>query len=58
MSDTPGDNDKGVSLAGFVATLAPTAIIAAVYLLIFVVLRKAHRRYYAPRTYLGTLREE
>ena len=58
MSDAPDGNNKGESLAGFVATLAPTALIAVAYLLIFVILRKAHKRYYAPRTYLGTLREE
>lgn len=51
-------NLPGVSLAGLIATLAPTAVIAAVYLTIFLVLRKTQTRYYAPRTYLGALREE
>ena len=58
MSDAPDENAKGVSLAGLIATLAPTAVVAVVYLLLFVILRKAHQRFYAPRTYLGTLREE
>ncbi|KAK2624505.1 hypothetical protein QTJ16_006455 [Diplocarpon rosae] len=57
MADDPSET-KNVSLSGLVATLAPTAIIAGVYFLIFVILRKSHRRFYAPRTYLGTLREQ
>ncbi|EKD18296.1 uncharacterized protein L3040_004746 [Drepanopeziza brunnea f. sp. 'multigermtubi'] len=55
---TPDQNVDNVSLSGLVATLVPTAVIAAVYFLIFLVLRKTQRRFYAPRTYLGTLREE
>jgi hypothetical protein len=46
------------SLSGLVATLAPTLLVAVIYVLIFLCLRKSKRRYYAPRTYLGTLREE
>ncbi|CAL3967118.1 hypothetical protein PZA11_003524 [Diplocarpon coronariae] len=57
MADDPSQT-KNVSVSGLVATLAPTAIIAGVYFLIFVALRKSHRRFYAPRTYLGTLREQ
>ncbi|KAK1836376.1 hypothetical protein QBC39DRAFT_85223 [Podospora conica] len=45
------------SLSGFVSTLVPVAVISAVYIAIFLVLRKSNRRYYAPRTYLGSLRE-
>ena len=45
------------SLSGFVSTLVPVAVISGVYLLIFLVLRMSQRRYYAPRTYLGSLRE-
>jgi len=40
-----------------VATLAPVAVISAVYLVIFLVLRVSHRRYYAPRTYIGSLKD-
>jgi hypothetical protein len=40
-----------------ISTLVPVALIAAVYLLIFMILRRSNRRYYAPRTYLGSLRE-
>jgi len=58
MADTPEENTPNTSLSGLIATLAPTALVAGVYLLIFLILRKSHRRWYAPRTYLGTLREE
>jgi hypothetical protein len=40
-----------------VSTLVPVLIISGVYIAVFLVLRKSHRRYYAPRTYLGSLRE-
>lgn len=46
------------SLSGLIATLAPTFVVAVVYVVIFLFLRRSKRRYYAPRTYLGTLREE
>ncbi|KAI0132561.1 hypothetical protein BJ170DRAFT_706107 [Xylariales sp. AK1849] len=48
---------KPVSLSGLISTLAPTALIAGIYIVVFLILRKSHRRYYAPRTYLGSLRE-
>jgi hypothetical protein len=44
-------------VSGLIATLAPVAIVAAIYLIIFLILRRSQRRYYAPRTYLGSLRE-
>lgn len=40
-----------------ISTLAPVAVISAVYIAIFLVLRRSNRRYYAPRTYLGSLKE-
>jgi hypothetical protein len=40
-----------------ISTLAPVAVISAIYIAVFLILRKSHRRYYAPRTYLGSLRE-
>lgn len=46
------------SLSGLIATLAPCALYALVYVAIFLILRKSKRRFYAPRTYLGTLREQ
>ncbi|KAI0840894.1 DUF221-domain-containing protein [Hypoxylon sp. FL0890] len=50
-TDTPP-----ASAASLYLTLAPVALVAGVYLAVFLVLRKSHRRYYAPRTYLGSLR--
>jgi calcium permeable stress-gated cation channel len=43
---------------GLVDTLIPTLIIALVYVTIFLILRRSQRRFYAPRTYLGNLREQ
>ncbi|KAF8855365.1 DUF221-domain-containing protein [Acephala macrosclerotiorum] len=57
-SSGPTQNVSNASLSGMIATLAPTALVAGVYVLIFLILRKSQRRWYAPRTYLGTLREE
>jgi uncharacterized membrane protein YccC len=51
-------NTPPVSLWGLVDTLIPTFVVAAVYVLIFLILRRSNRRWYAPRTYLGTLRDE
>ncbi|OTA63742.1 DUF221-domain-containing protein [Hypoxylon sp. EC38] len=50
-TDTPP-----ASAASLYLTLAPVALVAGVYLAVFLVLRKSQRRYYAPRTYLGSLR--
>lgn len=50
-------NPQSSSLSGLVATLVPVAITAAVYFVIFLILRRSQRRWYAPRTYLGSLRE-
>ncbi|TAQ84055.1 hypothetical protein B7494_g7621 [Chlorociboria aeruginascens] len=46
------------SLSGLVSTLVPTALYAVVYVAIFLILRRSQRRWYAPRTYLGALREQ
>lgn len=46
-----------VSLSGLVSTLVPVLVVAAVYLIIFLVLRRSQRRFYAPRSYIGSLRE-
>lgn len=51
------DDDKPISLSGMIATLVPVLIISLVYIVIFLLLRKSHRRFYAPRSYLGSLRE-
>lgn len=52
----PEVNDTSVS--GLVATLVPALLVALVYITIFLILRRSQRRFYAPRTYLGTLREK
>lgn len=51
------DTTAPVSLSGMVSTLVPVAITAGVYFLIFIILRRSNRRYYAPRSYIGSLRE-
>ena len=58
MANSTVTNPPNASASGLVATLAPTLLVAVVYVLIFLCLRRSKRRYYAPRTYLGTLREE
>ncbi|KAK6077514.1 DUF221 domain-containing protein [Seiridium cupressi] len=54
MADNVGSSrdETPVSLSGLISTLAPTAVVAAVYLVVFLILRKSHRRWYAPRTYI------
>lgn len=46
-----------VSLSGLVSTLVPTAVVAGVYFLIFLILRRNQKRWYSPRSYIGSLRE-
>lgn len=41
-----------------ISTLVPVLVVSAIYLIIFLIFRRSNRRYYAPRTYLGTLREK
>ncbi|KAI0905274.1 hypothetical protein F4823DRAFT_611729 [Ustulina deusta] len=57
MSEQGSARDADASAAGLYLTLGPVALTAAVYISIFLVLRKSHRRFYAPRTYLGSVRE-
>ncbi|KAI5919887.1 hypothetical protein F4810DRAFT_685419 [Camillea tinctor] len=45
------------SASSLYLTLGPVALVAAGYVGVFLILRKSQRRYYAPRTYLGSLRE-
>lgn len=54
MSDTT----QSSSLQGLYLTIAPIAVISAVYFGIFLVLRRTQPRWYAPRTYLGSLKED
>ncbi|KAH9887847.1 DUF221-domain-containing protein [Xylariomycetidae sp. FL2044] len=51
------ESSEGTSAQTLYLTLAPVALVGGVYFLIFLILRKSHRRFYAPRTYLGSLRE-
>lgn len=59
MADNTGSNidTTPVSLSGLVSTLVPTLVVAGVYFLIFLILRRTQKRYYAPRSYIGSLRE-
>ncbi|KAL1836118.1 hypothetical protein VTJ49DRAFT_5553 [Mycothermus thermophilus] len=56
-SNDNDDETRPTSLSSMVATLVPVAIISGIYVLAFLILRKTQRRFYAPRTYLGSLRE-
>ncbi|CAK7222553.1 phosphate metabolism protein 7 [Sporothrix bragantina] len=46
------------SLQGLYLTLAPVAVVSGVYFLIFLILRRSQRRWYAPRTYLGSIKAD
>ncbi|KAK7956170.1 uncharacterized protein PG986_005392 [Apiospora aurea] len=53
-----GSNRGGdSSLSGLVSTLVPVAVVSGIYIIVFLILRRSQRRYYAPRTYLGSIRE-
>jgi len=56
-SNATEDKNKPISLSSLISTLVPVLIVAGIYIIIFLVLRKSNRRYYAPRTYIGSLRE-
>ncbi|KAI2607305.1 DUF221-domain-containing protein [Hypoxylon fragiforme] len=57
MSEQGSAQDaEPVSAATLYLTLGPVALTAAAYLSVFLVLRKSQRRFYAPRTYLGSVR--
>lgn len=54
---TKDEKNQPPSLSGMISTLVPVLIVAGVYFAIFLILRRSKRRFYAPRTYLGSLRE-
>lgn len=58
QNDIQADKTKDTSLSGLVSTLVPALLVALVYFTVFLVLRRSQHRFYAPRTYLGTLREK
>jgi len=66
QENMPSGQDKSVgearnqpqSLSGMVSTLVPLLVISSIYLIFFLIFRRSQRRFYAPRTYLGSLRED
>lgn len=65
ITENQGDDSIGEardeqpqSLSGMVSTLVPLLIVAAVNVSFFLLFRYSQRRFYAPRTYLGSLREK
>ncbi|KXX72840.1 Uncharacterized protein RSN1 [Madurella mycetomatis] len=56
-SEDPDAPAEPASLSGMLSTLAPVAVVSGIYIAIFLILRRSQRRYYAPRTYLGSLKE-
>ncbi|KAM0364325.1 hypothetical protein ACHAO7_009404 [Fusarium culmorum] len=48
---------ESMALLGMFSTLAPVLITFMTYIAAFLVLRKSNQRFYAPRTYSGTVRE-
>ncbi|KAL2126444.1 hypothetical protein VTI74DRAFT_891 [Chaetomium olivicolor] len=57
MSANDDNQAPPSSLSGMVSTLAPVAVVSAAYIAVFLILRRSQRRYYAPRTYLGSLKD-
>lgn len=55
---TKPEETKDTSVSGLVSTLVPALLVALAYFTVFLILRRSQRRFYAPRTYLGTLREK
>ncbi|KZF23298.1 DUF221-domain-containing protein [Xylona heveae TC161] len=52
------DQQSNPSLSSFVTVLVPVAIVAGVEFVAFLILRRMYPRHYAPRTFLGSLRQE
>lgn len=58
MSNVGENRDtEPVSLSGLVSTLVPTLVVAGIYFVIFLILRRNQKRWYSPRSYIGSLRE-
>nr|POE51533.1 putative membrane protein c24h6.13 [Quercus suber] len=51
-------SDKSTSGAAILAAFIPTFLISLVYLATFAAIRNYHRKFYAPRTFLGTIPEK
>ncbi|SLM34013.1 Protein of unknown function DUF3779, phosphate metabolism [Lasallia pustulata] len=59
QSGQPGTNtNTSNSASNLVSTLIPVALYSAAFFLLFLILRRSQRRIYAPRSYLGALREQ
>lgn len=56
-SSGEAQNKPPASISGMISTLVPVLVVSLVYLAVFLIIRRSHRRFYAPRTYLGSLRE-
>lgn len=58
-SDTNiGSASQPNSASSVVSTLAPVAVYAAIWAILFLLLRNKFKRYYLPRTFVGSLRPE
>ena len=55
---TTSPTSASPSLSGLLSTLIPVGLVAGIFFLAFLCLRRTQRRQYAPRTYLPTLREQ
>ncbi|KAK4494736.1 hypothetical protein PRZ48_014092 [Zasmidium cellare] len=53
-----GSSRSSNSVTSVLSTLAPVAIYAAIWFILFLILRNRFPRYYRPRTFVGSLRDE
>ena len=49
---------KLTTTTGMVNTLIPVIVVSVVYLIIFIATRRSQKRFYTPRSYLGSLRDQ
>ncbi|KYK61391.1 DUF221 domain-containing protein [Drechmeria coniospora] len=62
QTNVPSKSSDGSSTApqsvwGMIDSLIPILVISAVYIIIFLIMRRSQKRFYAPRSYLGFLRK-
>ncbi|GAB1316928.1 phosphate metabolism protein 7 [Madurella fahalii] len=57
-SNVGSHRDTSTSASALVSTLIPSFVAAAIFLVVFLLLRKKQRCVYAPRTYLDILRDD
>lgn len=58
MAATKQTSTTSNSASSVLSTIAPTALLALVWFVLFILLRRPFKRYYQPRTFLGSLRPE